>query len=92
MSLVTGEKWTEDELGAVGERVINIARAFNQREGFDRKNDTIPKRLVRDIIKSGPAEGQKIPQEAFEDMLDQYYDVLGWDHNGMIPDSILKTL
>ena len=92
MTLVTGETWTEKDMTDIGERVINIARAFNQREGFDRKDDTIPKRLVNEALKSGPAAGQKIPQEAFEDMLDQYYEILGWDANGMIPDSILSTL
>jgi len=92
LTLVTGENWTEEEMAEVGERVINIARAFNQREGFGRKNDTIPKRLIKDALKSGPAAGQKIPQEAFDDMLDQYYDVLGWNRDGMVPDSILQTL
>jgi len=92
MTLVTGEEWTEDDMTAVGDRVMNLARAFNQREGFSRKDDTIPKRLVNDALKSGPAAGQKIPQEAFEDMLDQYYGVMGWSKDGMVPDSILKTL
>jgi aldehyde:ferredoxin oxidoreductase len=92
LTMVTGEKWTEEEMAKVGERVINIARAFNQREGFNRKDDTIPKRIMNDAVSNGPAAGQKIPQEAFEDMLNQYYDVLGWSKDGMVPDSILKTL
>lgn len=92
MTLVTGKEWTEQDMKDVGRRVINIARAFNQREGFSRKDDTIPKRLVNEALSSGPAAGQKIPQEAFEDMLDQYYDVLGWDRNGMIPEIILCQL
>jgi aldehyde:ferredoxin oxidoreductase len=92
MTLVTGREWTEQEMKDVGVRVINIARAFNQREGFDRKDDTIPKRLVNEALQSGAAAGQKIPQEAFEDMLDQYYAVLGWDQNGMIPDNMLCQL
>ncbi len=92
MTMVTGKEWTEQDMKDVGVRVINIARAFNQREGFDRKDDTIPKRLVNEAIKSGAAAGQKIPQEAFEDMLDQYYAVLGWDKNGMIPDNMLCEL
>ncbi|MDD3170135.1 MAG: aldehyde ferredoxin oxidoreductase family protein [Eubacteriales bacterium] len=92
MTMVTGREWTEQEMTEVGTRVINIARAFNQREGFDRKDDTIPKRLVNEALQSGAAAGQKIPQEAFEDMLDQYYAVLGWDKNGMIPDYMLCQL
>lgn len=92
MTLVTGKGWTEQEMKDVGRRVINLARAFNQREGFNRKDDTMPKRLAKEALASGPAAGQKIPQEAFEDMLNQYYEVLGWDENGMIPESILSQL
>lgn len=92
MTLVTGKEWTEQDMKDVGIRVINIARAFNQREGFNRKDDTMPKRLANEALKNGAAAGQKIPQEAFEDMLDQYYTVLGWDKNGMIPDNMLCQL
>ncbi len=92
MTMITGKDWTEAEMNAVAERVINIARAFNQREGFNRKDDTMPKRLANEALKSGAAAGQKIPQEAFEDMLDQYYAVLGWSKEGMVPDTILCQL
>jgi len=92
MTIVTGKEWTVAEMQEVGRRVINIARAFNQREGFNRKDDTIPKRLVNDALKSGAAAGQSIPQEAFEDMLNQYYEVLGWDSNGMMPENLICQL
>ncbi|MDR0886469.1 MAG: aldehyde ferredoxin oxidoreductase family protein [Clostridiales Family XIII bacterium] len=92
LTLVTGRTWTEDEMPVIGERVLNIARAFNQREGFNRKDDTMPKRLAKDALKNGPAAGQKIPEEAFEDMLNQYYEVMGWDKNGMMPESLIATL
>ena len=93
LTLVTGRQWTADEMGEVGRRVLNIGRAFNQREGFNRAHDTIPKRLVKDALGGeGPAAGQKIPQEAFEDMLDQYYEVMGWDKNGMMPEELIQSI
>jgi aldehyde:ferredoxin oxidoreductase len=92
LTLVTGRTWTVEEMSEVGRRVINVARAFNQREGFNRKDDTMPKRLAKEALKSGAAAGQSIPQEAFEDMLNQYYDVLGWDRNGMMPDTLICQL
>ena len=92
MTLVTGKEWTPEDMQEVGRRVINIGRAFNQREGFNRANDTVPKRVVKDALASGPAAGQKIPQEAFEDMLDQYYEVMGWDKNGMMPEELIASL
>lgn len=92
LTLVTGRNWTEEEMEEVGMRVLHIGRAFNQREGFTRKDDTIPKRLVKEVLKSGPAAGQKIPQEAFDSMLDQYYQVMGWSEDGTLPESILNQL
>jgi aldehyde:ferredoxin oxidoreductase len=92
LTLVTGKQWTEQDMADVGRRVINIARAFNQREGFTRKEDTIPKRLVKEALASGPAKGQKIPQAAFDDMLDQYYGVMGWDKNGVMPGDLVASL
>ena len=93
LTLVTGRQWTADEMGEVGRRVLNIGRAFNQREGFNRAHDTIPKRLVKDALEGeGPAAGQKIPQKAFEDMLDQYYEVMGWDKNGMMPEELIQSI
>lgn len=93
MRLVTGENWTADDMFDVGVRVINIGRAFNQREGFNRAHDTIPKRLVKEALGGeGPAAGQKIPQEAFDDMLDQYYEVMGWDKNGMMPEELIQSI
>lgn len=92
MTLVTGKEWTAADIAEVGTRVINIARAFNQREGFTAKDDTAPKRLFNEALKNGPGAGQKIPEEAFEDMKQQYYKVLGWDENGMLPESLLATL
>ena len=92
MTLVTGKQWTADDMAEVGTRVIHLARAFNQREGFTAKDDTAPKRIFNDALKSGPAAGQKIPQEAFEDMKQQYYAVLGWDADGKLPADLLATL
>jgi aldehyde:ferredoxin oxidoreductase len=92
LTLVTGRAWTAAEMEEVGERVLNIGRAYNQREGFARKDDTMPARLSNDPLKSGPAAGQTIPREAFDDMLNQYYGVMGWDSDGKLPEEMLKGL
>ena len=92
LTLITGKEWTVEEMSEVGRRVINIARAFNQREGFNRAHDTVPKRVVKDALKSGPAAGQVIPPEAFEDMLDQYYEVMGWNKDGTMPEELIQSI
>jgi aldehyde:ferredoxin oxidoreductase len=92
MTDITGKAWKAEDMGEIGRRVLNIARAFNQREGFNRKDDTVPKRIVNEALKSGPAAGQAIPQEAFDDMLDQYYQVMGWDKDGKMPEELIQSL
>ncbi len=92
LTRVTGEEWTAEQMGEIGRRVINIGRAFNQREGFDRRHDTVPKRVVTEALQHGPAKGQVIPQEVFDDMLSQYYEVMGWDENGIMPEELVASL
>ena len=92
LTLVTGREWTAEEMGEVGRRVLNIGRAFNQREGFNRAHDTVPKRVIKDALKSGPAAGQVIPPEAFEDMLNQYYEVMGWNEDGTMPEELIQSI
>lgn len=93
LTIITGEEWTPEEMGEVGRRVLNIGRAFNQREGFNRADDTVPKRVIREALGGeGPAAGQKIPQEAFEDMLDQYYEVMGWNKDGTMPEELIQSI
>ena len=60
-----------------GERVYNLARAFNVREGLTRADDTLPKRLLEEPLPEGPAEGHKV--EKLDQMLDAYYEFRGWD-------------
>jgi aldehyde:ferredoxin oxidoreductase len=76
---VTGwEDVTFDELQKVGERRVNLMRAFNAREGFDRKDDTIPEKLFKPL-KGGTSDGWKLDQEEVASALDKYYEICGWD-------------
>lgn len=92
LTLITGKEWTEEDMSVVGRRVLNIGRAFNQREGFTREHDTVPQRLFKDPLKGGPADGQVMTEEGFQDMLDQYYEIMGWDKNGCLPQELIDTL
>jgi aldehyde:ferredoxin oxidoreductase len=73
--------WTEDALSfrKTGERIFNLMRACCLREGFDRKDDMLPKRLLEDPLPSGPAEGQVLDLETLEMMKDAYYAFRNWD-------------
>ncbi|MEJ2759343.1 MAG: aldehyde ferredoxin oxidoreductase C-terminal domain-containing protein, partial [Anaerolineales bacterium] len=76
-----GYDWTIEEMLKTGERGWNIKRAINNRLGVERKNDRLPKPLLR-ILEDGGAAGYKIP---FEEMLTAYYHVRGWDWNTGFP-------
>jgi len=66
----------------VGERIWNLERLFNIREGFSRKDDVYPKRFTTEPLKkAGPSEGAIIRDA--EGMLDQYYAARGWDQEGV---------
>ncbi len=92
VSAASGMSFTAGEIQQIGERLNNIARLFNIGEGFGRKDDTFPKRLMTEPIKEGASKGQLISQKDLDEMLDEYYSVRGWDKNGTPTAAKLKEL
>ena len=86
----TGWDFDESELRQSGERIFNLARAFNVREGCTRADDTLPKRLLEEPLSDGPAQGQVVD---LAPLLDAYYEFRGWDKTtGRPSDAKLKEL
>lgn len=85
LNAATGMKMTVDEFVRVGERIWNLVRMFNIREGFSRKDDTLPKRILTEPLPSGIAKGQRLTQAQLDKMLDEYYQLRGWDIQTGIP-------
>lgn len=83
LNLATGFNFDEQEYTRAGERIWNLTRLFNVREGISRKDDTLPKRFMDEPLPSGPAKGQMISKEILDRMLDEYYQLRGWDENGI---------
>ncbi len=79
----TGLEFTMAELLTVGERVYNLARAFNVREGFTRKDDHLPYRVMEEPIPEGPSAGDRVSYEEFQKLLDDYYEARGWSREGV---------
>ena len=67
----------------VGERIYNLARAFNVREGFGKKDDKLPLRFFKESVPEGPLKGHPIKIRDFNKMLKEYYELNGWDGNGV---------
>ncbi len=80
---VTGEEFDVDEMMTIGERIYNLQRLFNVREGLTRKDDYLPYRITHDPISNGVSKGSYVKEEELQDMLDQYYMVRGWSKEGI---------
>jgi aldehyde:ferredoxin oxidoreductase len=80
---VTGWNLTLEKVERIGERIYNLERAFNCREGISRKDDALPHRPSHQPIPDGPSKGMYSPPEEFNAMLEEYYRIRGWDANGI---------
>jgi aldehyde:ferredoxin oxidoreductase len=83
---------TPEEVVRVGERMTNVARVWNLRAGFTRKDDTLPERLLMEALKTGASKGHRISPEDRDRMLDEYYKLHGWDARGVPTPERLKAL
>jgi len=72
----------------IGERIYNLTRLFNTREGISRKDDRLPKRMHELRNDTGWA----ITRADFESLLDSYYQLRGWDNDGVPTKETLKRL
>jgi len=89
---VTGWDMTLEELERAGERIINLERLFNVREGVRRTQDALPWKVMHEPIPDGPSAGAYCPPDELSAMLDEYYALRGWDGEGIPTASRLATL
>ncbi|MEW6545500.1 MAG: aldehyde ferredoxin oxidoreductase family protein [Bacillota bacterium] len=82
-TVALGREVTPGELRLAGERIWNLGRLLNVREGFRREHDYLPGRVLREPLPEGPAAGKVLPPEVFTSMLDEYYRLRGWDEDGV---------
>lgn len=78
-----------EEVKQLGARVITLTRLFNTREGFTRKDDTLPKRCLEEPLPEGPYKGQV---NHLEPMLNEYYRLRGWDEEGIPTEETVKKI
>jgi len=81
-STLTGWHMDQFELMKAAERVWNLKRCFNVREGISREEDRLPKRFFEPVA-TGPAKGQAVKN--LDGMLDEYYESSGWDTGTGVP-------
>ncbi len=75
LQAITGMELDSDKLLKIGERITNLERLINNRYGFDRTEDILPRRLITEHVSKGPSKGQisRVPE-----MIDRYYSLRGW--------------
>jgi aldehyde:ferredoxin oxidoreductase len=92
--LATGLDFSKAQLMEIGERIYTLERLFNLREGFTRKDDSLPERYFKEPTPIGlpVAKGKKIDKARFEKMLDEYYALHEWDREGVPKQETLERL
>ena len=90
---VMGLDMTPEEMERCAERLITLERMFNLREGLKREHDTLPRRYFEERTTNfGPLGGQIIDREKFSQMLDEFYELHGWDRQGIPTSETLDRL
>ena len=89
LNLATGAGYTVESLMQAGDRVYTLERLFMTRAGFSRSDDTLPKRMLEEPMPDGPAKGHVVE---LDEMLPEFYELRGWDEDGVPTDEKLAEL
>ena len=92
LNLITGWDVRPEELKRAGERINNLKKLFNIREGWTRADDTLPERVLTEPLADGAAAGVGLSDGDLQMMVSAYYRARGWNQDGTIPDEKLNEL
>ncbi|MFC1871919.1 aldehyde ferredoxin oxidoreductase C-terminal domain-containing protein, partial [Chloroflexota bacterium] len=84
-SAYTGWETTPQDIMRMGERVFNVFKACTARQGLTRQNDHFPDRFYTEPMPEGPAKGAILSRETIDQLLDEYYELRGWDKETGLP-------
>lgn len=91
-NLASGFNHTVESYLLAGERVWNLIRLFNLREGLNPSDDNLPDRFFKDSFTKGPAKGVVLSKDKFQQSLQEYYALRGWNKKGIPAVEKLKKL
>jgi len=89
---VTGWDYTANDIKRAGERIHNLKKLFNIREGWSTDDDWLPGRLLSEALPTGVGAGVRLSPDELRQMIRSYYQARGWDDHGLIPESKLAEL
>ena len=84
-SACTGWDTTPQDIMKFGERTFTLLKAYTVRQGLTRKDDTWPDRFFTEPLPEGPAKGAVLSRGTIEQLLDEYYELRGWDQRTGLP-------
>ncbi len=87
-----GKELSKEGLYELGERVWNLVRVFNVRQGFSKKDDIVPPRFMKEPLPDGPAKGHVISGPDLDRLLNEYYALRGWNEEGLPERETLQRL
>ncbi|MBI4333562.1 MAG: aldehyde ferredoxin oxidoreductase family protein [Chloroflexi bacterium] len=85
LSACTGWDTSPQEIMKTGERIFTLFKAYTVRQGFTRKDDSWPDRFFTEPMPEGPSKGAILSRETIDKLLDEYYDLRGWDRATGVP-------
>jgi aldehyde:ferredoxin oxidoreductase len=89
MNYATGCEYNEESVLEAGERIFNLERLFLLKAGFTSADDTLPNRMLNEPLTEGPAKGHVV---YLDEMLPEFYQLRGWDHEGVPTPEKLSSL
>ncbi len=94
LKYATGVTFTWEELYDIADRIYALVRAFWIRElgDWSREMDKPPVKWFKQPLTKGPYAGAKLDKDKFEELLDHYYDLRGWDRRGVPKKETLEKL
>jgi aldehyde:ferredoxin oxidoreductase len=89
---VTGWSSSAAELRRTGERITNLKKLFNQRQGWQPPDDWLPPRLLNEPLPTGVAQGTRLTATELREMIQGYYKVRGWGESGFVSEEKRREL
>ena len=89
---ITGWDMTPDELRVAGERINNLKKAFNIREGWTRDDDSLPGRIFDEVLPTGVVKGVGLSRLELDAMVQSYYRAREWEEDGTISSAKFREL
>ena len=91
-SSITGKECSPKQLEESGERINNLKKLFNIREGWQTSDDTLPSRVFDSPNPNDSDETHNLTREELNTMISSYYHARGWTQKGTITKTKIQSL